>query len=97
MAAKIAINKGLSIEGIEIEAEVENLSLGESENVSLALEDLDLRFMWLMSTLRELAGSSCNCPPSPSMPIDNLILLISGNNLKHDFDQVLLERILLTG
>ncbi len=93
MAAKIAIDKGLNIEN----PEAEDLSLGESENVSLALEDLDLRFMWLMSTLRELAGSSCNCPPSLSMPIEDPTLLIPGNNLKHNFALVLLERILLTG
>lgn len=77
MAAKIAMVKGLNIEGIE----AEDFSLGGAENVSLGLEDLDLRFIWLTSTLRELAGSSCNCPPSPSMPIDDLTLLISCGQL----------------
>jgi len=42
MAAKIAMDKALNIEGIE----AEDLSLGGAENVSLGLEDLDLRFIF---------------------------------------------------
>ena len=47
MAAKMARDKGFNIEGIE----AEDLSLGGGENVSLGLEDLDLRVIWLTSTL----------------------------------------------
>ncbi len=72
IAAKAKSTRGVKLkpEGLASEYESEYVSLGEV--------GLDLRFIFAQSTLRELAGSSCNCPPSPSMPVDALTWRIRG-------------------
>src|ERR687886_988075 len=67
MAAKIAMAKGLSIE----EKEVEDLSLGGAEYVSLGMDGLALRFIGAYINCRRIRQEVvATGPPFPSMPTD---------------------------